>query len=61
MKNSSSSIGLPGILGVTFIVLKLCGVITWSWWWVLSPFWVTFLLVFGVILVVFGLGLLLEK
>ncbi len=30
---------LTGILGVAFIVLKLCGVIAWSWWWVLAPFW----------------------
>jgi hypothetical protein len=22
-------------------VLKLTGVITWSWWWVLSPLWLT--------------------
>ena len=29
-----------GVLGVAFIVLKLCNVITWSWIWVLAPFWV---------------------
>lgn len=28
-----------GILGLIFITLKLCKVITWSWWWVTSPFW----------------------
>jgi phosphoglycerol transferase MdoB-like AlkP superfamily enzyme len=37
---SSNSIGLPGILGIVFIVLKLTHVIDWSWWWVLAPFWV---------------------
>lgn len=31
---------LLGVLGVIFIVLKLVGVITWSWLWVLSPFWI---------------------
>lgn len=31
---------------LAFIVLKLCKVIDWSWWWVLSPFWI------GVILMV---------
>jgi hypothetical protein len=25
------------IAQLAFIVLKLTGVITWSWWWVLSP------------------------
>lgn len=27
-------------LGVMFVGLKLAGVITWSWWWVLAPFWI---------------------
>lgn len=27
------------LLGVAFIVLKLVGVIDWSWWWVLAPIW----------------------
>lgn len=42
-KNNSSSggLGISGVLGVVFIVLKLVGVIDWSWWWVLLPFWIT--------------------
>lgn len=28
------------VLLIVFIVLKLCKVINWSWWWVLSPFWI---------------------
>lgn len=28
------------VLGLIFIVLKLCGVIAWSWFWVLAPFWI---------------------
>lgn len=27
------------MLGVAFVVLKLCGTIDWSWWWVTMPFW----------------------
>lgn len=38
--SSSGSIGLAGLLGVAFIVLKLAGTIDWSWVWVLAPFWV---------------------
>lgn len=34
-------IGVSGLLQVAFIVLKLCGVIDWSWWWVLSPTWIS--------------------
>lgn len=39
--NSSSSggIGVLGLLGVAFVVLKLTNVISWSWWWVTCPFW----------------------
>ena len=29
--------GFFGLLTIAFIVLKLCNVITWSWFWVLSP------------------------
>lgn len=28
------------LLLIVFIVLKLTGIITWSWWWVLSPLWI---------------------
>lgn len=27
---------------VVFLVLKLTGVIGWSWWWVVSPLWIPF-------------------
>ena len=32
--------GFCGLLTVAFIVLKLVGVISWSWWWVLAPLWI---------------------
>ena len=35
------------LLGVAFIVLKLIGVIAWSWWWVTCPFWGGLALVIG--------------
>ena len=35
----SGGISLSGLLLVAFIVLKLCGVISWSWWWVMAPLW----------------------
>lgn len=25
------------LLTIVFVVLKLCGVIAWNWWWVVSP------------------------
>ena len=39
-KNVSVNFPLFGILGLIFITLKLTGHITWSWLWVLSPFWI---------------------
>ncbi len=34
-------IGLPVLLFVVFLILKLAGVIAWSWWWVTSPLWIS--------------------
>lgn len=25
------------VIFVVFLVLQLCGVIDWSWWWIFSP------------------------
>ena len=36
---SNDSIGFLGLLAIVFITLKLCKIITWSWWWVLAPLW----------------------
>ena len=36
-EKQSGGIGFLGLLTIAFIVLKLCAVIDWSWWWVLSP------------------------
>lgn len=33
------SLNVAGLLGVAFVILKLCGVIDWSWWLVTLPFW----------------------
>ena len=38
-KKTSGSIGILTILFVVFLVLKLVGVISWSWWWVTAPLW----------------------
>lgn len=39
--SSSGGIGFAGLLTIAFIVLKLTGFIAWSWWWVLSPLWIS--------------------
>lgn len=56
--NNKVTIGngwFASVLGLIFITLKLTGVITWSWWWVLSPFWIPvaiFLVAFLVIITI---------
>jgi hypothetical protein len=49
---SSGGIGFVGLLQIVFIVLKLCKVIDWSWWWVLAPTWISFGLVAIIVLIV---------
>lgn len=55
-KNNTTSggIGFTGLLTIVFIVLKLLDVIKWSWWWVLSPIWISF----GIALVIIFIPLL---
>lgn len=36
--SGSGGVGCLGVIGIVFVILKLVGVIDWSWWWVLSPF-----------------------
>lgn len=46
---SSNSIVFTTLLLLVFIILKLCKVIEWSWWWVLSPLWISLLLIWVVL------------
>ena len=43
-QSSGGGIGFVGALTLLFIALKLMGYIDWSWWWVLAPLWVSFIL-----------------
>ena len=63
-KGSSSSIDLLNLLGLIFVTLKLAGVgavANWSWWAVLSPFWVPIALAVVLILFLVTLGLFSKK
>lgn len=52
---TSSGVGILELLTVAFVILKLCHVIDWSWWWVLAPTWIPLALVLAVALVYFVL------
>lgn len=47
---TSSGIGFLGVLTLIFITLKLLGVITWSWVWVLAPTWIPIVIVLIILL-----------
>ena len=38
--SAGGGVGFCSLLALAFIVLKLTGVISWSWWWVLAPIWI---------------------
>jgi transmembrane Fragile-X-F protein len=40
-KTATGGISFTGLLTILFIGLKLTHNIDWSWWWVLSPMWIT--------------------
>lgn len=51
--NSTNGIGMPAILFLIFLVLKLTGYIDWSWWWVTAPMWAGLLILLIVLVIVF--------
>ena len=55
-KNTESSLGLLDVILVVNIILKLIGVINWSWWVVLWPLWVSI----GVVIIVFIIFAILQ-
>jgi len=47
---NNSGIGFCGILTIIFFVLKVLGILKWSWLWVFSPIWIP--IVFGIIFII---------
>lgn len=55
--------GLPTLLTILFVTLKLTGYITWSWWWVVSPMWLplaVFSALFLIVIIFLGIVFTLE-
>ena len=49
---AEKGIGFTGLLQLAFIILKITGLIDWSWFWVLSPIWISILLFIAIALLV---------
>ena len=49
---TAGGIGFCGLLTIAFIILKLTGVINWSWLWVLAPIWIPTVITLAIIVIV---------
>ena len=58
---SGKSVGGTTLLLILFIALKLTHVINWSWWWVLSPLWVSAMLAIMVLGVLAAIAISAER
>lgn len=45
-ETGSTGVSALSLLGIIFVVLKVLGYVSFSWWWVLCPFWAPVLLMF---------------
>lgn len=59
-KSTGGGIGFVGLLQVAFIVLKLCHVINWSWFWVLAPTWISAAIIILMLLFIFIVALIFD-
>lgn len=57
----NSGIGFVELLTIVFVVLKLCGIINWSWWWVISPIWISAIIFMVVLIGVLGSFIMLRR
>lgn len=55
---TGGGLGLGSVLTIVFVVLKLVGVINWSWLWVLSPLWISIALTLIILAVAFVIALI---
>ena len=53
---SKNGMSFSSLLAIVFVTLKLCHVIDWSWWWVLSPLWIPASIVILVLVVILVLA-----
>jgi Na+/melibiose symporter-like transporter len=51
---NNGGIGLPMVLFLIFLVLKLTDNIDWSWWWVTCPLWIVFIWFIVIIVTLVG-------
>lgn len=62
--NTNIKVALPStcnLIGIIFIICKLFGVISWSWWLVLLPFWGPVAVAFVLIIIAVAVAIVLDR
>jgi hypothetical protein len=59
-KNIVVTFPFLSLLGLMFIAFKLTGVVGWSWWYVLMPFWVPIASILLILIMIFIIMLIME-
>jgi len=49
------------LLTIVFVVLKLTGVIAWSWWWVTAPLWVPYAIILVILVLLLSVYLIFDR
>ncbi len=57
---TSGGIGFVGVLTILFIALKLLNIIDWSWWWILSPIWISIIVTLSIIFIMIAIYCIVE-
>lgn len=55
-----AGLGLGDAVFIVFLVLKLLGKITWSWWWVTAPLWGPIALFVGISIIALAIAGLID-
>jgi hypothetical protein len=58
---ASNSGSIVGLIFLVFLVLKLTGVVDWSWWWVTSPLWLAALATVGLLILAATIGFVIWR
>lgn len=55
---ATSGFPIASILTIIFVLAKIFGKISWSWWWVFSPLWISAGIVILIVLFLVFLAML---
>ena len=54
-----SGISFLGLLCIVFVIFKILGNITWSWWWVFCPIWIPVATIIAILVIIAVISLII--